>query len=110
MANLERLTKRLEKMEKWIADNGDGNTMENYNWLLTVTRNAQDAMQRNQTQADSFRNLVWEWMKENEYGDSWNEWIKEKEDAVQKQQAEEVPVQEEAESGEEAVEAQEEEE
>jgi hypothetical protein len=37
--------------------------------------------------------------------DEWNEFVQEKQDAVQKQQTEEVPLQEEAESGEEAVEA-----
>ena len=56
----------------------------------------------------NFKNLVFEWMNEKELGEDWNEWIKEKENAVQEQQTEEVPVQEQAESGEEAVEAQEE--
>jgi len=55
------------------------------------------------------KNLVFEWMTNREHGDDWNEWIKEKQDAVQEQQTEEIPVQEEAESGEEAVEAQKEE-
>tara|TARA_Y100001963_G_scaffold144349_1_gene216383 strand:+ start:388 stop:714 length:327 start_codon:yes stop_codon:yes gene_type:complete len=108
MANVERLTKRLEKMEKWVADNGNGNTMDNYNWLINTVRNAQNTVTQLSQQEKNFKNLVFEWMNEKELGEDWNEWIKEKENAVQEQQTEEVPVQEQAESGEEAVEAQEE--
>ena len=108
MANVERLTKRLEKMEKWVADNGNGNTMDNYNWLINTVRNAQKTVTQLGQQEKNFKNLVFEWMNEKELGEDWNEWIKEKENAVQEQQTEEVPVQEQAESGEEAVEAQEE--
>tara|TARA_R100001594_G_scaffold146609_1_gene198248 strand:- start:99 stop:425 length:327 start_codon:yes stop_codon:yes gene_type:complete len=108
MANVERLTKRLEKMEKWVADNGSGNTMDNYNWLINTVRNAQNTITQLSQQEKNFKNLVFEWMNEKELGEDWNEWIKEKENAVQEQQTEEVPVQEQAESGEEAVEAQEE--
>ena len=38
-------------------------------------------------------------------GDEWNDFLKEKDNAVQEQQTEEVSVQEEAESSEEAIEA-----
>ena len=44
-------------------------------------------------------------MSDREHGDDWNVFIKEKDDAVQEQQTEEISVQEEAESSEEAVEA-----
>ena len=43
-------------------------------------------------------------MNDRKHGDDWNDFVKEKEDAVQKQQAEEVSVQEETESSEETVE------
>ena len=95
-------------MEKWVADNGNGNTMDNYNWLINTVRNAQKTVTQLGQQEKNFKNLVFEWMNEKELGEDWNEWIKEKENAVQEQQTEEVPVQEQAESGEEAVEAQEE--
>ncbi len=95
-------------MEKWVADNGNGNTMDNYNWLINTVRNAQNTVTQLSQQEKNFKNLVFEWMNEKELGEDWNEWIKEKENAVQEQQTEEVPVQEQAESGEEAVEAQEE--
>ena len=46
----------------------------------------------------NFKQLVFEWMSDREHGEDWNEYIKEKEDAVQTKQ-------EEAESGEETIEA-----
>ena len=44
-------------------------------------------------------------IQENKLDDEWNEFLKEKDNAVQEQQTEEVPLQEEAESSEEVVEA-----
>ena len=38
MANVERLTKRLEKMEQWIAENEGGPTLNNFNWLIDVIK------------------------------------------------------------------------
>ena len=58
---------------------------------------------------DMFRNLLQEFLTGKELMDDWNEFIKEKDNAVQEQQAEEVSVQKEAESSKEAIEAQEEE-
>ena len=109
MANVERLTKRLEKMENWVSENSDGDTMANIHYLIKSVRQAGDMLQNEQQNFGNFKNLVFEWMTNREHGDDWNEWIKEKQDAVQEQQTEEIPVQEEAESGEEAVEAPEEE-
>ena len=43
--------------------------------------------------------------RSNKLDDEWNEFLKEKDNAVQEQQAEEVPAQEETESGKEVVEA-----
>ena len=105
MANLKRLTRRIEEMENWIDENGDGDTMANYNYLIKSVRQAGDMLRNEQQNHQNFRNIVFEWMKDREYGDAWNDFVKEKEDAVQKQQAEEIPLQEEAESSEKAVEA-----
>ena len=104
MANLKRLTRRVEEMEDWIEENGDGDTMANYNYLVKSIRQAGDMLNNEQQNHQNFRNMVFEWMKEKEYGEDWNTFIKEKEDAVQKQQAEEVSGQEETESSEETVE------
>ena len=55
-------------------------------------------------QFQQLRAYAFEFISENKLDDEWNEFLKEKDNAVQKQQTEEVPLQEEAESGEEVVE------
>ena len=104
MANLKRLTRRVEEMEDWIDENGNSDTMSNYNYLISSVRQGTDMLRNEQQNHKNFRNLVFEWMSDREHGEDWNAFVKEKEDAVQEQQAEEVPLQEEAESSEEAVE------
>ena len=105
MANIDRLTKRVKKMEEWIDKNGDGETVSNYNFLLDAYRGADGAAQQGRMEMEMLRNLLTEYLTEKKLMDEWNEFIKEKDNAVQKQQAEEDAVQEEAESSEEASEA-----
>ena len=104
MANLKRLTRRVEEMDDWIDENGNSDTMANYNYLIASVRQAGEMLQNEQQNHQKFRSMIFEWMNAKEHGDDWNEYIKEKEDAVQKQQAEEVSVQEETKSSEETVE------
>ena len=103
MANNERLTKRVKKMEDWIAENGSGPTLDNFNWLIDVIKGNEGRMRELENQSNMFRSLFQEYMAENELGDDWDAWLKEKDNAVQKQQTEEVSVQEEAEGSEEAI-------
>ena len=110
MANNERLTKRVKKMEDWIAENGSGPTLDNFNYLLDMLRNASQQFLQMESQHNQYRQLVEEFFTTKSIGEEWNDFIKEKDNAIQEQQAEEVSVQEEAESSEEAIEAQEEEE
>ena len=110
MANIDRLTKRVKKMEEWIDENGDGETVSNYNFLLDAYRGADGAAQQGRMEMEMLRNLLTEYLTEKKLMDEWNEFIKEKDNAVQKQQAEDDAVQEEAESSEEAIEAPKEEE
>jgi uncharacterized membrane protein len=107
MANNERLTKRVRKMEEWIASNESGPTLDNMNYLITSLHNTTEYAQNVERQFNSMRNLQAEFLGGKDMGEEWNDWLKEKEkqNAVQKQQTEEVSVQEEAESSEEAVEA-----
>jgi hypothetical protein len=105
MANIERLTKRVNKIEEWIAENGDGETVSNYNFLLEAFRGADGAAQHGRMEMDMLRNLLTEFMTGKKLMDEWNEFIKEKDNAVQKQQTEEVSQQEQAESSKEASEA-----
>jgi phosphoglycerate-specific signal transduction histidine kinase len=103
MANNERLTKRVKKIEEWIAENEGGPTLNNMNWLLETLRNASNQVDHQGRQMNMLRELQQEFLQTNELLDSWNEFIKEKDDAVQEQQTEEVSVQEEAESSEETI-------
>ena len=105
MANNERLTKRLKKIEEWVADNeemggprGYLDTMVSmYNNNVNLTTNLQN-LQRNFEQMRSF---TFEFINEQNLDDEWNEFLKEKENAVQEQSPEEVPSLAEAEDGEE---------
>ena len=108
MANNERLTKRVKKIEEWIGENGDGPTLDNLNFLLQAYRGMDDQMRQTQHQLAMLQSLIGEYLGGKELSQDWDEWLKEKDNAVQKQQAEEVSVQSEAESSEEASEAQEE--
>ena len=109
MANVDRLTKRVKNIEKWIDENGNGETVSNYNFLLNSYRTEVNNHIHSRNEMDMFRNLLQEFLTGKELMDDWNEFIKEKDNAVQEQQAEEVSVQKEAESSKEAIEAQEEE-
>lgn len=97
-------------MEKWIDENEGGPTLNNFNYLLDMLRNASQNVMQLQEQFNTQRQLLADYLTEKEQIEDWDSWLKEKDNAVQEQQTEEVSVQEEAESGEEAVEAQEEEE
>jgi hypothetical protein len=105
MANNERLTKRVKKMEEWIEMNEGGPTVNNFNFLLDSLRNSQTMIEQGNRQMQAFQGLQHEYLVGKELTDDWNKWLKEKDDAVQKQKAEEVPAQEEAESSEEVKEA-----
>ena len=109
MANNERLTKRLKKIEEWVAENEEMGGPKGY--LDTIVSMYQGNMQASQQmrqldqQFQQLRAFAFEFIEENELSDEWNEFLNEKDNAVQKQQAEEVPLQEETESSKETVEA-----
>nr|BAR39851.1 hypothetical protein [uncultured Mediterranean phage uvMED] len=109
MANNERLTKRLKKIEEWVAENEDMGGPKGYmdTMVAMYQGNMQASRQMRQLdqQFQQLRAYAFEFIQENKLDDEWNEFLKEKDDAVQEQQAEEVPLQEEAESGKETVEA-----
>ena len=108
MANNERLTKRLKKIEEWVAENEDMGGPRGYlDTMVTMYQgNMQASKQMRQLdqQFQQLRAFAFEFIEENELSDEWNEFLKEKDNAVQEQQTEEVPLQEEAESGKEVVE------
>ena len=107
MANNERLTKRVKKIEEWVKENedvgGPQGTLETFNFLMNETRmSAQTRMQMDQ-QINKLRGLAFEFIQQHELTEEWNEFLKEKEEenAVQEQSPEEVPSLTEAEDGEE---------
>ena len=109
MANNERLTKRLKKIEEWVAENEEMGGPKGYldTMVAMYQGNMQASMQMGQLnqQFQQLKAYAFEFIEENELTEEWNEFLQEKDNAVQKQQAEEVSVEEEAESGKEVVEA-----
>ena len=104
-ANLERLKKRIKALEEWTDENealgGPEGTLDTFNYLISRVKQA-DQMQQHLNQLQTY---LQGFLNKKELMEEWNEFVQEKENAVQKQQTEEVPLQEEAESGKEAIEA-----
>ena len=113
MANNDRLTKRVKKIEQWMAENEEMGGPKGYlDTMVSLYNDAAGSQQQLRGVTNQFERLrayAFEFIGEHELGDEWDEFIKEKDNAVQEQQTEEVSVQEQAESGEETSEAPEEE-
>ena len=100
MANVKRLTDRVKRIEKWIDENGDGTTLHNMDYLILSIRQANDMLKQEQDLYANFRNIAFEWMQARGYQDDWNSFVEEKQNAVQKQETESVPVRDEPETSE----------
>jgi hypothetical protein len=109
MANNERLTKRVKKIEEWMAENeemgGPKGYMDTMVSMYQGNMAASQQMRQLNEQFQQLRAYAFEFIGENKLDEEWNEFLKEKDNAVQKQKTEEVPLQEEAESGKQTVEA-----
>ena len=81
MANNERLTKRVKKMEDWIASNESGPTLNNFNWLIEVISSNDRRIGEMDRQHNMFRELFQEFMQVKELADDWDEFLKEKDNA-----------------------------
>jgi|TARA_R110000796_G_C14518038_1_gene430597 hypothetical protein len=114
MATLKRIEKRMNEVEEWVKDfekgAGPAQTMDNMNWLLSQVRAAGDRLREVETQATQMQQalqdnaqIVNEFVEQNELVKQWQGYIaaiqKENEDALQKQEAESLDVQEQAEDG-----------
>ena len=51
-------------------------------------------------QSQQFNSLVFEWMKERDLGEDWDNFVEEKQNAIQEQETESVPVRNESEASE----------
>jgi hypothetical protein len=100
MANVKRLTDRVKKIEKWIEINEDGPTLHNMDYLILSIRQANDMLKQEQQLYANFRNLAFEFIGQRDLADAWDEFVQEKQDAVQKQETESVPVRNEPETSE----------
>jgi len=100
MANVKRLTDRVKRIEKWIDENGDGTTLHNMDYLILSIRQVNDMLKQQQDLYANFRNLTFEWIGQKDLAKDWDEFVKEKENAVQEQETESVPVRDEPEDSE----------
>ena len=104
MANLERLTKRVKKLEEWIEENedmgGPKGLLETMSFLVNEARNNAMGVQRMQQQFTQFRELAFEYFRENELVDDWDKFLEDKENALQEQETESLPVRDEPEASE----------
>ena len=100
MANNERLTKRVKKMEEWIAENEGGPTLNSFVYLVDALRNTSNSLQEVQKMFETQRNLLSEYFTDKDLLTDWNEWLADKEknkNVVQDQKTEEEKPEEEEE-------------
>ena len=106
MANLQRLTERVKRMEDWVKENdmtgGPQGVLDTFVLMVNETRASTNLRVQAQQTMNNLRNLAFEFIEQHELTEEWNEFLADKEkDAVQEQSPEEVPSLTEAEDGEE---------
>jgi hypothetical protein len=96
MANNERLTKRVKYLEDWVAENedmgGPKGHLDTMVWLLNLVKGNQEQFNMVNQQFNDLRQLTFEFMREQDLEKEWDEFVQEKQNAVQEiqQEAEEV--------------------
>ena len=105
MANVQRLTKRVKDLEEWTKENemtgGPNGVLDAFAFMVSEMRVAAQMRMNTEQNFNGLRSAAFEFIQQHELTDEWNEFLKEKENAVQKQSPEEVPSLAEAEDGEE---------
>ena len=108
MANMERLNKRVKKIEEWIAENeemgGPKGILDTVVVLINSARDAQSSANQIGMNMQRLQGLLNEFLVEQELGEEWNTFLEEKDNAVQEQSTEEIPVRDESETSEEVSE------
>ena len=104
MANVERLTKRVKKIEEWVAENEEMGGPRGYmDTMCSLYQNGTMLSQQlngMQNQFNQLRAYSFEFIQEQGLQDEWNVFLEEK-DAGQKQTTEKMDALPEAEDGEE---------
>ena len=106
MANVQRLTKRVNELEEWVKENdmtgGPQGVLDTFTFLINETRMSAQLRTRMEQQVNNLRKLTFEFIQQHELIEEWNEFLKEKEEnAVKEQSPEEMDALPEAEDGEE---------
>ncbi len=91
-------------MEENKEMGGPQGLLDTMNFLINEARTQGQQSGNFRNQFEQFRTLVFEFFKENKLEKKWDGYLEEKENAVQEQQTEEVPVQEQAQDSEETSE------
>jgi len=114
MANMKRLEKRLENVEKWLKEfekgTGPAQTMDNMNFLVGQTRIIGEQMQNMQQQNMELQNILQdngtmlqEFLEEQDAVLDWQGFVskknEERQNALQESETESLDVQEQAEDG-----------
>ena len=106
MANVQRLTKRVNELEEWVKENdmtgGPQGILDTFTFLINETRMSAQLRTRMEQQVNNLRQLAFEFLQQHELTEEWNEFLKEKEvNAVKEQSPEEMDALPEAKDGEE---------
>jgi len=96
MANVERLTKRVSKIEEWIEANedtgGPQGTLEVMQVLISERKLAVEKGVEAQNHFNQIRGLLSNFLREKELLEEWNKYLEEEDAKVQEtQQQEEIP-------------------
>lgn len=87
-------------MEKWIAENEGGPTLNNMNYLITSLHNTTEYAQNMERQFRALQELQHEFLNDRELLEQWNGFLQKKEEekhAVQEEKSEEESEKEEEE-------------
>ena len=85
MANVERLTKRVKKMEEWIAENedtgGPAGLLETFNYLVNEVKRLAQEGQHHQSAYGQMRQMTFKFLEEQKLETEWDEYVKAQEEA-----------------------------
>ena len=83
MANLQRLTERVKKMEEWVKENedigGPQGTLETFNFLVNETRMSAHVRASVEQSMQNLRGAAFAFIEQHELVEEWNDFLKEME-------------------------------
>ena len=98
MANVERLTKRVKKMEEWIVENedtgGPAGLLDTVNYLVNEVKRLAQEGQHHQNAYVQMRQMTFKFLEAKKLESEWDEYVKAQEEAAAAPQALEEPEEE----------------